>query len=184
MALAVYVGKILASRFADIWISTISDRPPVGITPGPHHAERLEKAVSTVLDQAENLNTEVQDESVSRTGHAEGAADSASERLSRLALAETLTSHRKSLHAAIKAQGFQSWERVVAEDACEVCAPLAGQVQPVSVGFKDHPGCRCTLKPRGHSVTTLGHALEQESDSESSARTGRTPSRVTIRRIA
>lgn len=64
-------------------------------------------------------------------------------------MSETLNSHRKSLHAAIRQQGFAYWERVVQDDACEICAPLAGEVQPVSVGFRDHPGCRCSLKPHG-----------------------------------
>jgi hypothetical protein len=135
IAQAVYVGKVLASRLADIWISTISNLPPLGITPGPRHVERLEEAVATVLDEAEQAP--------------EDEPQDPAERLERLATAETLNSHRATLHACIRDHGFPEWQRVTGDDPCEKCAPLAGEVQPVTVGFKDHPGCQCTLIPHG-----------------------------------
>lgn len=131
-AMAIFAGKVIASRLADIAVSVLANRPPIGIAPGEQHVERLSEALSAILTPS----------------GAEMDLDP-TERLERLALAETLNSHRKTLHAAIKEQGFPEWVRVVEEDACEVCAPLAGEVQPISVGFRDHPGCRCTLEPHG-----------------------------------
>lgn len=127
-ALGMYASKVVASRLADITVSTIANRPPVGIIPGEDHMDRLEEAVHTILEEAPKDEPE-----------------QPVERLTRLAEAETLLSHRASLHAALREQGYEYWTRVVEEGACEVCAPLAGEVQPISVGFNDHPGCRCSL---------------------------------------
>lgn len=130
VAVAVYSGKVIASRLADVLVSTWAVLPPLGVWPSGEHLDRLTKAAETVLETPED----------------------APQRFERLALSETLNSHRASLHACIRDHGFKHWERVVEEDACEVCEPLRGEVQPVSVGFRDHPGCRCSLRPYGEPV--------------------------------
>jgi hypothetical protein len=135
-AVAVYTGKIIASRLADIAVSALSNRPPVGITPSPDHVDRLETAVETILSEPESV----------------------SERLTRLAVAETLQSHRKSLHAAIRQQGFSNWKRIVQPDACEICEPLRDRIYSVDDGFKDHPGCHCTLLPSGQPISETKEA--------------------------
>jgi hypothetical protein len=132
VSVAIYAGKILASRLADIFVSTLADRPPLGIAPGPQHLDRLTEAAQTLVEEPEGRP----------------------ERLERLALAETLNSYRRTLHAAIAQQGFSFWQRIPATNPCEVCAPYAYEIRPVSYGFKDHPGCRCTLRPYGERRIT------------------------------
>lgn len=123
-AVVVFAGKVLASRVADIFVSTQASAPPLGIRPADDHLERLDAAVSTIL-----------------------AEPDPAPRLERLAASEVLRSGHTSTLAAIREHGFPSWERVAGEDPCEECAPLIGEVQPVGTPFHDHPGCRCGFQP-------------------------------------
>jgi hypothetical protein len=75
-------------------------------------------------------------------------------------MAEPLNSYRKTLHAAIRDQGYSEWQRIPADAPCEICAPLAYEVQPVAVGFRDHPGCRCSLRPYGERLAEQTPAQE------------------------
>lgn len=127
VAAAVYRGKVLASRAADIRISTLANRPPLGIVPGAQHLDRLTEAAETIL-------TEDPDELL--------------ERLERLADAETLTSSQLTTRAAIEGQGFAHYRESVAEDACEICQPHADELhQSDELWTPHHPRCRCELVP-------------------------------------
>lgn len=126
-AVAVFAGKLVGSRLADIQISTHLNEPPVGVAPGRQHLVRIEEAVMTVLDDADDEEPAL--------------------RLERLSRSEVLLSHRASLIAAMREQGVTQWRRVVQSDACEVCEPLAGEVKSTEEGFKDHPGCHCSAEP-------------------------------------
>jgi hypothetical protein len=137
-AIAIYAGKLLASRYADVLVSTASNRPPVGVRPSDDHVERLDAAVKAIVE-----------------GDPEPAP-----RLDRLARAEVLESHTASTLAALREQGFPEWERVVGEDPCEKCEPLAGEVQPVGTPFRDHPGCQCGVRPHGEPTPVQEPLLE------------------------
>ncbi|MCW2783470.1 MAG: hypothetical protein JWR35_3921 [Marmoricola sp.] len=130
-AVALYAGKVLSSRLADIELSTRLDSPPLGIVPGPDHLERLSEAVQTVLEEPED----------------------ASERLERLAQSEVLTSYAKSLSAGIRERGYR-WRENVADDACEVCQPFRNvEHEPDEAWSPHHPRCRCEPDPYGDPVT-------------------------------
>lgn len=146
----VFAGKVVATRLADITISVAANAPPIGLSPGTEHLQRLAEAVTTV----------VEDESL------EEVQKDPRERLTRLSEAEVLLSHRKSLHAALRAQGFRQWVRVVAVDGCEVCRPFHGMVYEISDAFTDHPGCRCTLEPHGNPDLAWRRAQEAQREQE------------------
>ena len=127
-AVAIYAGKVLATRLADVFVSTVGSVRPLGLRPGPQHLDRLETSAATCLEEPQE----------------------ASERLTRLAEAEVLTSHRLTLHRAISDHGFEGWREVVAEDACEVCQPFADLHHATDEGYEPHhPRCRCSLVPVG-----------------------------------
>jgi hypothetical protein len=127
-AVAMYAGKVLASRYADVLVSTLAQRPPLGITPGDQHLERLEEAVQTCLSDPKT----------------------AADRLDMLGAAEVVASEQKSLRAAIAGQGFGQWREDVAADACEVCLPFANRLHDADEAFEPHhPRCRCKPVPEG-----------------------------------
>lgn len=139
MALAVFAGKVTASRLADIAMSTLSSLPPLGIAPGAQHLDRLEAAVSTVLDEPE----------------------AAPERLANLTEAEVRTSEQKTTTAAIRGHGYESWREEVAEDACEVCEPFRDRLHPAEDAFESHhPRCRCRAVPVGEPLTVAPETEE------------------------
>lgn len=125
VATAVYQGKCVASRIADVLVSTLAGLPALGILPGSQHIERLEKAASTALADPET----------------------APERLERLASAEVLTSHSKTLNAAIRENRLR-WREDVSPTACDVCLPFADVEHEADEEFEPHhPNCRCEPVP-------------------------------------
>jgi hypothetical protein len=134
VAAAIYRGKVLASRAADIAVSTLANRPPLGILPGAQHLDRLAEAVET----ARGEETAQED------------AGGLAERLARLAEAETLQSAQMTTRAAIEAQGFTQYREDVAADACEKCQPFADEIRESEEDWTPHhPHCRCELVPVG-----------------------------------
>lgn len=128
VAASIYVGKAMASHIADKAISATAGLPPLGLLPGSQHMARLEIAAQTALADDE----------------------SAPERLTNLAESEVLTSHQKTLRAAIEGHGFSGYREDVAADACEVCQPYADAEHDSSEGWEPHhPRCRCELVPLG-----------------------------------
>jgi hypothetical protein len=128
LAAAVYRGKVLASRAADILVSTLANRPPLGIVPGAQHLDRLAEAARTVLTEED--------------------PEQAAERLERLAEAETLISAQMTTRSAIAGQGFTRYREHVAADACDVCQPFAEQIHDAEDEWTPHhPRCRCELVP-------------------------------------
>jgi hypothetical protein len=133
-AISLYAAKLVASRVADVYVSTLANRPPLGIQPGDQHLDRLEEAVETVLSDPET----------------------ASEALERLAVSEVLVSQQKSLRAAIEGQGFGQWREDVAADPCEVCLPFADRLHDSAEGFEPHhPRCRCKPVPVGEAALEM-----------------------------
>jgi hypothetical protein len=130
LAAAVYRGKVLASRAADIVVSTLANRPPLGIAPGAQHLDRLTQAAQTVLS--------------------EESPEVAALRLERLAEAETFASAQFTTRAAAEAQGFTQYREDVAEDACQICEPFRDRLHDVADQWTPHhPRCRCDLVPVG-----------------------------------
>lgn len=126
VAAAVYRGKVLASRAADILVSTLANRPPLGIAPGAQHLERLQQAAETALSDPQE----------------------AAQRLERLGEAETFASAQFTARAAAEAQGFTAYREDVAPDACEVCQPFRDRLHDVADDWTPHhPRCRCELVP-------------------------------------
>lgn len=134
VAAVIYRSKVLASRAADILVSTLANRPPLGITPGAQHLDRLAEAVETVLSEEEPQE----------------ATHGLTERLERLAIAEALQSTQKTTRAAIDAQRFSHYREDVAADACEKCQPFADGIHEAADDWTPHhPRCRCELVPVG-----------------------------------
>ena len=127
----IYAAKVVAARTADILVSTLAHRPPVGITPPRTEFTRLEAALLTIAADPDAFLT----------------------RSERIAVAEPAHEERLALQEAMKAQGYTQWQRVVQPDACEKCEPYRDEVQSIDRNFYDHPGCRCTLRPYGEPQT-------------------------------
>lgn len=143
--------KVLASRWADILVSTLANRPPIGLQPSARHLERLQEAVVTVLDEVEATpepQAPDRPEEQEPPPEPEEVREALTFRLERLADAEEQSSRQLSTRAAIEAQGFTHYRQEVAGDACEKCAPFRNSVHKSDEAWKPHhPRCRCELVP-------------------------------------
>lgn len=78
----------------------------------------------------------------------EGEREQLAERMGRLAEAEPIRASKERMRERMKARGVAEYVRVVEPDACDACADRVGELRGVDVPFTDHPGCRCSLRPR------------------------------------
>lgn len=147
-AAAVYAANLSATAYADtavvawrlarLGLATTS----LGLLPPPDEQERLIRAFATI------------------TAHAQALSALARPRSTRVARSEPLQRGRRAYQEALRAREVEYWRRIVRPDACEDCAPLAGEIHDMQVDFTDHPGCRCDLAP----VVTEGWADRQRAN--------------------
>lgn len=134
-AASVYAANFAATAYADTavtaWRLATVGLPtvPLGLLPPPEEQERLVRAFATI------------------TAHMQGASAFVPQRSARVARSEPLQRGHRAYQQALRARGVEHWRRVVQPDACEDCAPLAGDIHEIHVDFTDHPQCRCTLAP-------------------------------------
>lgn len=132
-AASVYAANLSATAYADTavaaWRLATLGIPAgtLGLLPPRDEQERLIRAFATIAAHAEAMSLR--------------------DRSARVAKAEPLNRGRRAYQEALRARGAEQWQRVVMPDACDKCAPLAGDVHPIDEDFTDHPGCRCTLAP-------------------------------------
>ena len=132
-AASVYTANLAATAYADTavaaWqLATVGlPATTLGLLPPREEQERLVRAFATITVHAQAMST--------------------LDRSRRVARSEPLTRWHRAYQDALRARGVEHWRRVVRPNACEDCAPLAGEVQPMDRDFSDHPGCRCTLAP-------------------------------------
>lgn len=105
---------------------------PLGLAPPDSDTARLVRAMLTIATATEAAD------------HALGGLRARTERLART---EPMTAGRQAYQQAMRARGVTSWRRIVHPQACDTCAQLVGQVEPIEVSFLDHPNCRCSLAP-------------------------------------
>ncbi|KRF19404.1 hypothetical protein ASG90_20540 [Nocardioides sp. Soil797] len=147
-AAAVYAANLQATAYADTavaaWrLATVGlPTTSLGLLPSTDEQERLVRAFATI------------------TAHMHGVSASVENRSARVARSEPLQRGHRAYQQALRARGVDQWRRVVQPDACDDCAPLAGDTHDIAVDFTDHPGCRCTLAP----VTAEGWADRQRAD--------------------
>lgn len=107
--------------------------PTTGITP-TDDAERLHKAVDTILDE-EQPNRELPDNSQMR--------------VERLARSEPLEAAQSATIDAIQQQTLvEGWTRQMDADPCQLCRWWwrEGRIWPKEHPFQSHKGCNCTPK--------------------------------------
>lgn len=132
-AAAVYAANYAATAYADTavaaWTLAKLGLPTatLGLLPPLGEQERLIRAFATIA--------------------AHEQAMSLLDRAKRVAHSEPLQRGHRAYQQALRIRGVEQWRRVVHPDACDRCAPLAGEVHEMEVDFTDHPGCRCTLAP-------------------------------------
>jgi len=147
-AATVYAANLSATAYADTavtaWRLATLGLPSttLGLLPPPDEQERLVRAFATI------------------TAHTQGLSAFVSSRSARVAHSEPLQRGHRAYQQALRARGVEHWKRIVQPDACEVCAPLAGDIHEMHVDFTDHPGCKCTLAP----VVTEGWADRQRAN--------------------
>lgn len=113
--------------------ATGSPAPATGITP-TDDAERLHKAVDTILDE-EQPDPEL--------------PDNTHMRIERLARSEPLEAAQNATIDAIQQQPLvEGWTRQMDADPCQLCRWWwrEGRVWPKEHPFQSHKGCNCTPK--------------------------------------
>ena len=134
-AAQVYAANLAATAYADTavtaWrLATVGlPTTTLGLLPPAEEQERLVRAFATI------------------TAHMQGMSAFVEERSKRVASSEPLQRGHRAYQEGLRRRGVEHWRRIVMPDACEKCAPLAGDLHPIDHDFTDHPGCRCTLAP-------------------------------------
>lgn len=132
-AATVFAASSQAVVLADVavaaWWATLVGLcvPTLGATVPVAEQERLVRAFETITQEPDAM--------------------SVPDRAARVARSEPVDRGRTAYQESLRARGVTTWRRIVAPDACEVCAPLARKVYPIGQPFRDHPGCHCTLAP-------------------------------------
>lgn len=117
-----------AGLSVQIEYATGQPAPATGITP-TDAAERLQKAVDSILDEEQPDNTQM--------------------RIERLARAEPLEAAQNATIDAIQHQPLvEGWTRQMDADPCQLCRWWwrEGRIWPKEHPFQSHKGCNCTPK--------------------------------------
>lgn len=134
-AASVYAANLAATAYADTavtaWrLATVGlPTTTLGLVPPADEQERLVRAFATI------------------SAHMQGMSAFVQTRSARVARSEPLQRGHRAYQQALRARGVEHWKRIVQPNACEDCAPLAGEIHAIHEDFTDHPQCRCTLAP-------------------------------------
>jgi hypothetical protein len=138
-----------ATALADVWlVAQIEAQSGIATTAAGliavDDSERLVKAVTTILDEPDSVDT----------------------RLDRLARAEPLESAHQATTDGIKAQPLvEGWTRAMDADPCQLCRWWwrEGRVWPKEHPFQRHKGCNC--QPRivvARNIQSTGYTRRLE----------------------
>jgi hypothetical protein len=138
-----------AAALADVWlVAQIEAQSGIATTAAGlialDDSERLVKAVTTILDEPDSIDT----------------------RLDRLARAEPLEAAHQATTEAIKAQPLvEGWTRAMDADPCQLCRWWwrEGRIWPKEHRFQRHKGCNC--QPRvvvSRNIQSTGYTRQLE----------------------
>lgn len=78
----------------------------------------------------------------------EGEEEQIGYRMKRLAESEPIRAGKEKMRQRMQARGVSEYVRVVEAGACDACADRVGETRDIDTPFTDHPGCRCSLRPK------------------------------------
>ena len=138
-----------ATALADVWlVAQIEEQSGIATTTAGliarDDSERLVKAVTTILDEPDSIDT----------------------RLDRLARAEPLETAHQATTEAMQAQPLvEGWTRAMDADPCQLCRWWwrEGRIWPKDHPFQRHKGCNC--QPRivvARNIQSTGYTRQLE----------------------